>query len=66
VRFPPSSALANNSPLQDLADKVARLCGAQRLALTLDDAAADMDLTPSSERFVRLFLISALTSILFF
>ncbi|KAI0276918.1 hypothetical protein BGY98DRAFT_1097829 [Russula aff. rugulosa BPL654] len=33
VRFPPSSSLANYSPLQDLADKLAVLCGAQHLAL---------------------------------
>jgi hypothetical protein len=50
VRFPPSSSLANYSPLQDLADKLAGLCGAQRLALPLDNAA--VDLAPSSETFV--------------
>jgi hypothetical protein len=50
VRFPPSGTLANYSPLQDLADKLAGLCGAQHLALPLGNAA--VDLTPSSETFV--------------
>ncbi|KAN0124399.1 hypothetical protein V8E52_002048 [Russula decolorans] len=56
VRFPPSSSLANYSPLQDLADKLAGLCGAQRLALPLDNAA--VDLAPSSETFKRVFSLS--------
>jgi len=38
VRFPPPNS--NSSPLQGLADKLAVLCGAQRLALPLDNAAA--------------------------
>ncbi|KAF8489372.1 hypothetical protein F5888DRAFT_1201376 [Russula emetica] len=56
VRFPPSSSLANYSPLQDLADKLAGLCGAQHLALPLDNVA--VDLTPSSETSKRVLSLS--------
>jgi hypothetical protein len=51
VRFPPPNHLANSSPLYDLADKLAGLCGAQRLALPLDNAAVAVALEPSSEKF---------------
>jgi hypothetical protein len=59
VRFSPSSILSDYSPLQDLADKLARLCGAQRLILPLDNAAVNLPVAPSfdSEKFVRLFPI---------
>ena len=62
VRLPPSSSLANYSPLQDLADKLAGLCGAQRLALPLDSAV--VDLAPSSEAFVSFHLYPHLYLIL--
>jgi hypothetical protein len=56
VRFPPPTTLANSSPLQELADKLAGLCGAQRFALRLDNAAAA--LAPSSETFDFFFFPS--------
>jgi hypothetical protein len=37
--------------LQELADKLAGLCGAQRLALSLDNVASAAALAPSSETF---------------
>jgi hypothetical protein len=52
VRLPP----ANSNFLQDLADKLAGLCGAQRLALPLDSVAAS--LTPSSKTFVSFSSLS--------
>ena len=59
VRFPPPNTLANYSPLHDLADKLAGLCGAQRIILPLDNAAVDLPVLPSSdyEKFVRLLPI---------
>jgi hypothetical protein len=62
MRLPPPITLeASSNPLQELADKLALLCGAQRLALPLDSAAA---LGPSTETFVSFPLLPLLRLIL--
>ena len=50
VRLPPPNPLANPSSLQGFADKLASLCGTQRLTLPLDNAATAA-LAPSSDPY---------------